>query len=190
MEIGTEITVSIISWPAHIIYLVVEQIPRQKRIEIERSASLLYGLIHARYIITGGGMQRMLEKYQNSEFGVCPRVLCRGQPVLPVGLTDAPNQSGANIFCPLCHEIYEPKSTSQSNVDGCFFGTTFAHLFLLQHAQYIPKRYFLFAVVYESSVRNCFHLSSPSQSERYVPRIFGYRINRESPYYQNRSNYL
>lgn len=109
--------------------------------EVERCASMLYGLIHSRFIITAAGMQRMLEKYQQAKFGTCPRVFCRGQAVLPIGLSDIPNQSGTNVFCPCCHEVYVPKSTSTGAVDGSFFGTTFAHLFLLLHSQFIPKRY-------------------------------------------------
>ena len=35
---------------------------------------------------------RQLEKYRQCHFGRCPRVLCRGQPVLPVGLSDTVNQ--------------------------------------------------------------------------------------------------
>lgn len=120
--------------------LCAEKLPQQKRIDVERSASMLYGLMHARYIITGGGLQRMLEKYQSSEFGCCPRMLCRNQPVLPVGLSDTPNQAGTNVFCPRCHEIYLPKSSAQGAIDGSFFGTTFAHLFLLIYTQYIPER--------------------------------------------------
>jgi casein kinase II subunit beta len=120
--------------------LFIEDFPKQKRMDIERSANMLYGLIHARYIITGGGMQRMLEKYQNSDFGCCPRVYCRSQPVLPIGLADMPNQSGSNVFCSMCQEVYVPKSSTQYAVDGAFFGTTFAHLFLLLHPQHIPKR--------------------------------------------------
>jgi casein kinase II subunit beta len=52
--------------------------------ELSRSAALLYGLIHARYIITSHGLEAMHRKFQNREFGDCPRAFCRGQPVVPV----------------------------------------------------------------------------------------------------------
>lgn len=39
---------------------VIGKIPRQKQLEIEQSAAMLYGLIHARFIITGAGLHRMV----------------------------------------------------------------------------------------------------------------------------------
>ena len=76
---------------------------------VESAAELLYGLIHVRYILTSKGMSAMYDKYKNSEFGRCPRVLCNGQPALPVGLADNPRQNTVKIFCPKCGDIYYPR---------------------------------------------------------------------------------
>lgn len=87
-----------------------------------------------------------MEKYNHTEFGCCPRISCEGQQVLPIGISDTPGHSGTTIFCPMCHEVYVPKSAKQGAVDGAFFGTTFAHLFLLVYPQFIPKWYALYIV--------------------------------------------
>jgi len=100
---------------------------------VESAAEMLYGLIHARYIVTNRGMHTMYEKYRNAAFGRCPHVFCQGQPVLPVGLSDLPRNYTVNVFCPRCHGLFFPKSTRQANIDGAYFGTTFPHLYLMTH---------------------------------------------------------
>jgi Casein kinase II regulatory subunit len=130
---------------------------------VESAAEMLYGLIHARYvvafpnrcwmehvwniyqhvscissfrhsyIVTNRGMHAMYEKYRLAHFGRCPHVFCQGQPVLPVGLSDLPRNYTVNVFCPRCHGLYFPKSTRQANIDGAYFGTTFPHLYLMTH---------------------------------------------------------
>ncbi|KAL9179210.1 hypothetical protein ACHAXT_008500 [Thalassiosira profunda] len=130
---------------------------------VESAAEMLYGLIHARYIVTNRGMHAMYEKYRSASFGRCPRVFCQGQPVLPVGLSDLPRNYTVNVFCPRCRGLFFPKSTRQANVDGAYFGTTFPHLYLMTHPEMIPAR--------------------PAQ--QYAPRVYGFRINRSSLYYRN-----
>lgn len=131
---------------------------------VETAAEVLYGLIHARYILTTAGMNKMYEKYQNVDFGRCPRSLCQGQAVLPIGLSDITREFSVEVFCPRCHETYHPRSSKHANLDGAYFGTTFAHLFLLTHPE----------------------LVEPKPAEKYVPRIFGFRIHESSQYYKLR----
>ena len=124
---------------------------------------MLYGLIHARYIVTNRGMHAMYEKYRSAAFGRCPHVFCQGQPVLPVGLSDLPRNYTVNVFCPRCHGLFFPKSTRQANIDGAYFGTTFPHLYLMTHPDLIPAK--------------------PTQ--QYQPRVYGFKINKTSLYYRN-----
>ena len=140
----------------------IENLSDEQQEMIETASELLYGLIHARFILTSRGMQRMYEKFRNVDFGRCPRVYCQGQSILPVGLSDIPRQYSAHVYCPRCQEIYYPRNSRQANLDGSFFGTTFPHLFLLQHPETIPFK----------------------NEQMYVPRIYGFRINSESQYYK------
>ncbi|KAG7393111.1 casein kinase 2 regulatory subunit [Phytophthora pseudosyringae] len=128
---------------------------------IESAAEMLYGLIHARYILTTKGMAAMLDKYQNVDFGRCHRVYCQGQPVLPVGQSDVPRHTTVNVFCPKCRDIFFPKSQRAGQIDGAYFGATFPHVFLMTHA----------------------HLVVPPPTQTYVPRVFGYKVHSSSEYY-------
>ncbi len=44
----------------------------------------------------------MLDKFQSVSFGRCPRVICQGQSVLPVGLSDTPRNYAVAVYCPRC----------------------------------------------------------------------------------------
>lgn len=112
---------------------------------IESAAEMLYGMIHARYILTSKGMAAMvrlqyqlslcvqalssrrltlltlfellqLDKYKNYDFGRCPRVYCSGQPCLPVGQSDIPRSSTVKIYCPRCEDLYYPRSKYQGSI--------------------------------------------------------------------------
>eukprot|EP00183_Erythrolobus_madagascarensis_P005248 CAMPEP_0185856450 /NCGR_PEP_ID=MMETSP1354-20130828/29003_1 /TAXON_ID=708628 /ORGANISM="Erythrolobus madagascarensis, Strain CCMP3276" /LENGTH=397 /DNA_ID=CAMNT_0028558701 /DNA_START=25 /DNA_END=1218 /DNA_ORIENTATION=+ len=125
---------------------------------VEVSAETLYGLIHARYILTARGMHAMLSKFNEGAYGRCPRVYCAGQPVLPVGQSDLPRLSTVKIFCPMCWDLFFPRSRHHNTLDGAYWGTSFPHLFLQTYPYLVPKR----------------------SSEQYVPRIFGFKIHKSS----------
>lgn len=123
---------------------------------IESAAEMLYGLIHARYILTSRGMQAMREKYYSAEFGRCPRVFCYGFPVLPVGQSDIPCTNTVKIFCSKCEDVFYPKSSRHGSIDGAYFGTSFPHLFLQTYSE----------------------LRGVEPTQKYIPRIFGFKIHK------------
>ena len=57
----------------------------------------LYGLIHARYIISPRGPTMMREKYVLGTFGSCQRILCDRQLVLPIGLSEELSTSRVKV---------------------------------------------------------------------------------------------
>jgi casein kinase II subunit beta len=59
-------------------------------------------------------------------------------------------------------DIFHPKSSRAASIDGAYFGTTMPHLFLLNRPALIPA----------------------AASANYVPRIYGFRINKESVYHR------
>ena len=77
---------------------------------VDAAAELLYGLAHARFLLTARGLAAVLEKFNVAAYGRCPRVHCEGQAVLPVGTSDAPSKAAVALFCPRCNDIYHPKS--------------------------------------------------------------------------------
>lgn len=98
------------------------------KVLLSHSAELLYGLIHARYIILKPGLTAMATKFERSEFGICPRYHCDSMHLIPVGATDIPGQETVRLYCPCCNDIYLPLSSRYLNIDGAFFGTTFPGL--------------------------------------------------------------
>ncbi|XP_030554235.1 suppressor-of-stellate-like protein [Drosophila novamexicana] len=118
-------------------------------------AEQLYGLIHARYILTRRGIADMCVKYQRGDFGICPRIYCNGQVVLPLGLTDRIGESHVKVYCPRCQDIYQPNARC-ALLDGAMFGCSFPHMFFMQ----LP------------------HLLPEPPSEKYTPRIYGFKLHK------------
>ncbi|TFK21473.1 hypothetical protein FA15DRAFT_758690 [Coprinopsis marcescibilis] len=117
-----------------------DDIQDELRGSLDVQARLLYGLIHARWIVTARGLQKMLEKYKRAEFGRCPRVLCHQQSLLPVGLTDIPYEKSVKLYCGRCEDLYSPKSSRHGSIDGAYFGTTFPHLLFLVYPTLLPPK--------------------------------------------------
>ncbi|KAL6307462.1 casein kinase II, regulatory subunit [Sparassis latifolia] len=117
-----------------------DEIQDEFRGTLDVQARLLYGMIHARWIVTARGLAKMLDKYKKADFGRCPRVLCQSQPLLPVGLTDIPYEKSVKLYCGRCEDIYSPKSSRHGSIDGAYFGTSFPHLLFLVYPSLIPPK--------------------------------------------------
>ena len=71
-------------------------------LEVYQAAMDLYGLIHARFILSPRGLAMMREKFLLGAFGMCQRILCDRQVVLPIGLSEELSTSRVKVFCPRC----------------------------------------------------------------------------------------
>ncbi|GES58910.1 casein kinase II beta 2 subunit [Aspergillus terreus] len=125
------------------------------REQIEKSARHLYGLVHARYIVTTRGLAKMVDKYKKGDFGKCPRVVCEGHPLLPMGQHDVPGMSTVRLYCAKCEDIYNPKSSRHAAIDGAYFGSSFHSMLFQVYPALVP----------EKSIR------------RYEPRIYGFKVH-------------
>jgi len=125
-------------------------------LEIYRDATDLYGLIHARYIVSPRGIQVMREKYLKGTFGTCPRVHCDRQHVLPIGTSEELRSAQVKIFCPKCEQVYSPKS-KYKELDGAYFGTSFPQIFL----QSYPS------------------LAALEPPRPFIPRVFGFKLHKQ-----------
>ena len=78
-------------------------------LEIYQLAMDLYGLTHARFILSPRGLAMMRDKYTLGTFGNCQRILCDRQLVLPIGLSEELSTSRVKTYCPKCQEVYVPR---------------------------------------------------------------------------------
>lgn len=127
----------------------------EMREQIEKSARHLYGLVHARYIVTTRGLAKMLDKYKKGDFGKCPRVHCDSHPLLPMGMSDNPNVKPVKLYCAKCEDLYNPKSSRHAAIDGAYFGTSFHNILFQVYPALIPRK----------------------SIKRYEPRVFGFKVH-------------
>lgn len=106
---------------------------------IAESCRLLYGLLHQRFIVSEDGILKLLQKYRDGVYGVCPRAACNKKHLIPMGLSLNPNEDTVKLWCPGCHDIYH----SDRGIDGAFFGPEVPIMF--QKIANIPLKYKVFS---------------------------------------------
>ena len=136
-----------------------EDLKNQNFLDLYQLAMDLYGLIHARFILTQKGLQMMKDKFTKNVFGTCPRILglqmmkdkftknvfgtcprilCNRQPVLPIGMSEELSIARVKVYCPKCKDVYIPRMRFV-DIDGAYFGCSFPHIFLQTFPDFVPK---------------------------------------------------
>ena len=101
--------------------------------DLHIQATMIYGLMHARWITQPKGLMMMKKKYEAGVFGKCPRYLCKGTNLLPVGINFSLRKHRAKLFCPQCNDIY---TSTNMVIDGAYFGSAFPHIFLSEYSYF------------------------------------------------------
>jgi casein kinase II subunit beta len=81
--------------------------------------------------------------------------MCEQQPLLPMGQSDIANISPVKLYCARCEDLYNPKSSRHSSIDGAYFGTSFHNILFQVYPSVLPRK---------------------SQA-RYEPRVFGFKVH-------------
>lgn len=100
----------------------------------------LYGLIHARFLMTKQGLEEIHKKYINNEYDKCPNVHCR-EKCLPIGLSEQIGESCLYMYCPNCGDLYHSENPICTKIDGSAFGSSYIIQFFHQYPDVQPKNY-------------------------------------------------
>ncbi|CAB9516125.1 kinase II subunit beta [Seminavis robusta] len=163
---------------------------------VHYAAEILYCLVHARFVTTPRGLDtirsRMIIHGSHSInqplFGRCPRLGCRGMPLLPCGLSDdydpddQPQSSRAKRYCCNCQETFH---FWDSKVQGCAWaGKSLCHLLLLVYGkkELFPSHFATDSTDNSADIRRT-HADSGSKSRESdigeTGRIFGFPIHHD-----------
>ena len=95
----------------------------------------------------------MRVKYHYSMFGICPRLLCDKQEVVPIGMDEELSISRVKVYCPKCEDVYLPRMKFV-DIDGAYFGKSFPIIFFQTFPELVPDE----------------------AKKLYIPKIFGFKI--------------
>ncbi len=74
-----------------------------------------------------------------------------------MGESDEPGKAPLRLYCPTCQDVYSPTKKAQAALDGAFFGTSFAHMFMMNFPELFRQK-----------------------REDFVPQAYGFRIHASS----------
>ncbi|KAL3912609.1 MAG: hypothetical protein SGARI_001067, partial [Bacillariaceae sp.] len=166
---------------------------------IQAAAEALYLMVHARFVISPRGLEaiRHVMMMDRTVFGKCPRPLCKGCGTLPYGYnidyTSAESQGSSpspqslcHRYCPSCGEVW---ISWNSKTDGCAWGPSWCHLFLLTFGTSVFAEE-LDAILVQQESSSMPRTGVPEQATASAksvltsppPTVFGFRIHPETPF--------
>jgi hypothetical protein len=160
---------------------------------IQKAAEALYLMIHARFVVSPRGLEaiRQVMTMDNTVFGKCPRSTCRGTGLLPYGYsndytsantaaatskkehhrsspsssTSTSKSSLCHRYCPSCGEVW---ISWDSKTDGCAWGPSWCHLFLLCFGSQVYAKE-LIAAAAASATTAVSATNTPTNARRRTP---------------------
>ena len=122
---------------------VLKHIESEKRYDsavpnIDEWGIRLYGLIHAKYLMTKQGLEELHKKYESSTYDLCPNVNCR-RKCLPMGLSETIGESCIYMYCPFCGDLYHSENQICTRIDGSAFGSSYILHFIHQYPDVQPN---------------------------------------------------
>ena len=119
----------------HVLILILDSDVYRWRNYFVGCTSKLYGLIHARHILTPMGQAQMMRKTVTRDYGVCYSAGCNNQNYSPIALSDEFGVDDVKIFSPKDQGINQCFKT----VDAAFFGKRFPHLLIMTNPGVFPE---------------------------------------------------
>eukprot|EP00835_Amoeboradix_gromovi_P000411 NODE_14_length_42432_cov_0.433799.p16 type:complete len:211 gc:universal NODE_14_length_42432_cov_0.433799:25770-25138(-) len=113
----------------------IQEYSQDAHLILDKSTRHLYGMIHARYVLTAPGMRKIAMKVKSGIYGYCKRYNCPKTPLIPIGMSDKPYVSYVKGYCGHCQDVYHVNS----QLDGSYFTSTLPHLLLLSFPDVIVQ---------------------------------------------------
>ena len=146
---------------------------------IQKAAEALYLMIHARFVISPRGLEaiRQVMTMDNTVFGKCPRSTCRGTGLLPYGYSNdytSANTASATTsksslchrYCPSCGEVW---ISWDSKTDGCAWGPSWCHLFLMCFGSQVYAKELIAAAAAAVTMTAVSAPTTPTNASRRTP---------------------
>jgi hypothetical protein len=96
----------------------------------QERAIRLYGILHARFLLTMTALDQAREEYSRNKFSYCHQYSCKSVTYLRYGQSDELNESILRLYYANCNKVYVADNSDFEVIDGAFFRPWWIHLFI------------------------------------------------------------